>query len=71
MLNPAAREGQEIRTYVRLNKYFPFRDKKSLKILKEGSQNPLIEEEHPTPWQKDNGEKDKQRSTKHAHKTKD
>ena len=34
VLNPAAREGQEIRTYVRLNKYFPFRDKKSLKILK-------------------------------------
>jgi hypothetical protein len=37
-----------------------------LKIPK--GQNPYIEEEQTTQWQK---EKDKQRSTKHTHKIKD
>jgi len=44
--------------------------KKSLKIPK-GNQNPYIEEEQTTKWQKENKQKDKQRSTKHTHKTKD
>ena len=35
-----------------------------------GNHNPYIEEEQTTQWQK-KGQKDKQRSTKHAYKTKD
>jgi len=41
-----------------------------LKISK-GNQNPYIEEEQTTQWPKEKGQKDKQRSTKHTHKTKD
>ena len=36
-----------------------------------GNQNPYIEEGQTTQWPKEKGQKDKQRSTKHAHKTKD
>jgi hypothetical protein len=36
-----------------------------------GNQNPYIEEEQTTQWPKEKVQKDKQRSTKHAHKTKD
>jgi hypothetical protein len=36
-----------------------------------GSQNPYIEEEQTTQWPKEKVQKDKQRSTKHTHKTKD
>ena len=36
-----------------------------------GNQNPYIEEEHTTQWPKEKVQKDKQRSTKHTHKTKD
>ena len=36
-----------------------------------GNQNPHIEEEQTTPWSKEKLQKDKQRSTKHTHKTKD
>ena len=36
-----------------------------------GNQNPSIEEEQTTQWPKAKGQKDKQRSTKHTHKTKD
>ena len=43
--------------------------KKSLKIPK-GNQKPLIEEEQTTQCPKEKGQKDKQRSTKHTHKTK-
>jgi hypothetical protein len=43
---------------------------KSLKIPK-GNQNPYIEEEQTTQWSKEKVQKNKQRSTKHAHKTKD
>ena len=37
------------------------------------NQNPYMEEEQTTPWQwpKEKEQKDKQRSTKHTHKTKD
>jgi hypothetical protein len=45
--------------------------KKSLKIPKGGNQNPYIKEEQTTQWPKENKQKDKQRSTKHTHKTKD
>ena len=46
--------------------------KKSLKIPKGGNQNPYIEEEQTTEWpKKKRVQKDKQRSTKHTHKTKD
>ena len=38
---------------------------------KRGNQNPLIEEGQTTQWSKKKGQKDKQRSTKHTHKTKD
>ena len=46
-------------------------NKKSLKIPKGGNQNPYIEEKQTTQWPKDKVQKDKQRSTKHTHKTKD
>ena len=36
-----------------------------------GNQNPYIEEEQRTQWPKEKVQKDKQRSTKHIHKTKD
>ena len=42
-----------------------------MKISKGGNQNPYIEEEQTTQWSKERVQKDKQRSTKHAHKTKD
>ena len=35
------------------------------------NQNPYIEEEQTTQWPKEKGQKDKQRSTKYTHKTKD
>jgi hypothetical protein len=44
--------------------------KKSLKIPKGGNQNPYIEEQ-TTQCPKEKVQKDKQRSTKHTHKTKD
>ena len=40
-------------------------------IPKGGNQNPQIEEEQTIQWPKEKGQKDKQRSTKHTHKTKD
>ena len=43
---------------------------KSLKIQR-GNQNPYNEEEQTTQWPKEKVQKDKQRSTKHIHKTKD
>jgi len=43
----------------------------SLKIPKGGNQNPYFEEELTTKWPKEKVQKDKQRSTKHTHKTKD
>ena len=42
-----------------------------MKIPKGGNQNPYIEEEQTTQWPKEKVQKDKQRSTKHTHKTKD
>ena len=36
-----------------------------------GNQNSYIEEEQTTRWPKEKVQKDRQRSTKHAHKTKD
>jgi hypothetical protein len=36
-----------------------------------GNQNPHIKEEQTTQWPKEKVQKDKQRSTKHTHKTKD
>jgi hypothetical protein len=45
--------------------------KKSVKIPKGGNQNPYIEEEQTTQWLKEKLQKDKQQSSKHAHKTKD
>ena len=36
-----------------------------------GNQNPYIEEGQTTQWPIENAQKDKQRSTKHTHKTKD
>ena len=44
--------------------------KKSLKISKGGNQNLYIEEQ-TTQWPKEKVKKDKQRSTKYTHKTKD
>ena len=36
-----------------------------------GNQNPYIEEEQTTQWPTEKVQKDKQRSKKHTHKTKD
>jgi len=36
-----------------------------------GNQNPYIEEEQTTQWPKEKGQKEKQRSTKHTHRTKE
>jgi hypothetical protein len=36
-----------------------------------GNQNPYNEEEQTTQWPKEKAQKDKQRTTKHTHKTKD
>jgi hypothetical protein len=36
-----------------------------------GNHNPYIEEEQTTQWPKQKGQKGKERSTKHTHKTKD
>ena len=41
------------------------------KRYQRGNQNPHIEEEQTTQWSKEKVQKDKQRSTKHAHKAKD
>ena len=38
---------------------------------KRDNQNPYIEEEQTTQWPNEKEQKDKQRSTKHTHKTKD
>ena len=46
------------------------KSKKSLKIPKGGNQNSYIYKEQTTQWQKEQGQKDKQRSRKHTHKTK-
>jgi hypothetical protein len=46
--------------------------KKTLKISKARvNQNPYIKEGQTTQWTKEKEQKDKQRSTKHTHKTKD
>jgi hypothetical protein len=42
-----------------------------LKIQKGGNYNTYIEDEQTTQWPKEKVQKDKQRSTKHTHKTKD
>ena len=42
-----------------------------MKIPKGGNQSPYIEEEQTTQWRKEKGQTEKQRSTKHTHKTKD
>jgi hypothetical protein len=39
--------------------------------FEDSNQNPYIEVEQTTQWAKQKGQKDKQRSTKHTHKTKD
>jgi hypothetical protein len=46
------------------------KDKKSWRYQR-GNQNPYIDEEQTTQWTKEKGQKNKQRSTKHTHKTKD
>ena len=43
---------------------------RSSNIPKGGNQNPYIEEQ-TTQWSKETVQRDKQRSTKHTHKTKD
>ena len=42
-----------------------------LHFLKKSNQNLYIEEEQTTQWPKEKVQKDKQRYTKHKHKTKD
>jgi hypothetical protein len=41
------------------------------KMYQRGNHNPYIKEEQTTQWPKEKGQKDKQQSTKHTHKTKD
>ena len=56
-------ENQEVLAIAELSK-------KSLKIPK-GQSESYIEDEKTTQWPKEKGQKDKQRSTKHTHNTKD
>ena len=42
-----------------------------MKIPKGGNQNPYMEEEQTTQWPKEKVQTNKQRSTRHTHKTKD
>ena len=42
-----------------------------LRSLSDYAKNPYIKEEQTTQWPKEKLQKDKQRSTKHTHKTKD
>ena len=62
-------------TALSLHQYYnstqPAHRKKILKIPKGDNQNLLIEEEQTTQWSKEKVQKDKQRSIKHTHKTKD
>ena len=46
-------------------------DNTMAKRYQRGNQNPYVEEEQTTQWPKEKVQKDKQRSTKHTHKTKD
>ena len=50
--------------------YFIFQYRRVCKYQR-GNQNPYIEEEQTTQWQKKKSTKGKQRSTKHTYKTKD
>ena len=43
----------------------------NVKEILRGNHNPYIEEEQTTQWPKEKVQRDKQRSTKHAYKTKD
>ena len=52
------------------NKFLNISSQKSWGYQK-GNKSPYIEEEQTTQWPKEKGQKDKQRSTKHTHKTKD
>ena len=45
-------------------------NQEELENIKGGNQNPYIEEQ-TTQWSREKVQKDKQRSTKHTHKTKD
>ena len=47
---------------------FPIR---RAKRYQRGNQNPYIEEKQTAQWPKEKVQKNKQRSTKHTHKTKD
>ena len=53
--------------------FLHFSEKTLIVVLRyqRGNQNPYIEEEQTTQWPKEKLQKDKQRSTKHTHKTKD
>ena len=52
-------------------KHIVLKYKESLNVPKGGNHNPYIEEGQTTQWPKEKGQKDKQLSTTHTHKTKD
>jgi hypothetical protein len=52
-------------------KYFRSKFNEEFEDTKRGNQNPYIEEEQTAQWPKEKVQKDKQRSPKHTHKTKD
>ena len=66
--NPYIEEGQtiDIKGVIRIRISKKVRQQKP-----RGNQNPYIEEGQTTQWSKEKVQKDKQRSTKHTHKTKD
>ena len=47
------------------------RERRRVWRYQRGNQNPYIEEGQTPQWPKGKGQKDKQRSTKHTHKTRD
>ena len=62
------------RLYITIHKKIITEIKKSERRVwryQKGNQNPYIEKEQTTQWPKEKVQKDKQRSTKHTHKTKD
>ena len=62
---------QDCRTITKQNSTNASNLCKEFEDIQRGNQNPYIEEEQTTQCPKEKGQKDKQRSTIHTHKTKD
>jgi hypothetical protein len=61
---------KELFPYIKSTAFFQLQLIRRVWRYQRGHQNPYIEEEQITQWPKEKVQKDKQRSTKHTHKTK-